>query len=189
MGYYLPFSVASGVIASVGHGLLSTINSTTSTAKWIGYQIIVGFGRGLGMQMTFIAVQNNIPKNLISISTSILTFMQTLGGAVMLSIAQTIFTTSLRSTVPQYAKGVDPQVVINAGATGLQVAISNPTQLAGVRVAYSKSIANVYYLAIGLSCATALFSFGIGWKDIREKPGASKEDQNEELPKDETQVV
>lgn len=51
IGYYLPFSVAGSVLIAIGNGLLSTLSPSTSTGKWIGYQIILGVGRGIGLQM------------------------------------------------------------------------------------------------------------------------------------------
>lgn len=50
MGFYLPWAVVGTSIASVGVGLLSTLSPTTSTARWIGYQIITGAGRGMVFQ-------------------------------------------------------------------------------------------------------------------------------------------
>jgi hypothetical protein len=51
MGYYLPWALASGVITTIGNVLVSTFTVSTSTAVWIGYQIVLGAGRGCGMQM------------------------------------------------------------------------------------------------------------------------------------------
>jgi hypothetical protein len=51
LGYYLPFGVASGILLTLSGGLLSTISPDTSTGKWIGYQIIGGTGRGIGLQV------------------------------------------------------------------------------------------------------------------------------------------
>jgi len=51
LGYYLPWSVASAVIVSIVAGLMFTLKPDTSTAKWIGYQILAGLGRGCGLQM------------------------------------------------------------------------------------------------------------------------------------------
>ena len=51
IGYYIPFVEVSAALAAIGSGLLSTLHTNTSTGKWIGYQIIGGFGRGLAMQM------------------------------------------------------------------------------------------------------------------------------------------
>lgn len=50
-GYYLPWAIWSGIGTSIGVGLISTLTPTTSTAKWVGYQILMGIGRGTGFQM------------------------------------------------------------------------------------------------------------------------------------------
>lgn len=50
-GIYLPWLLSAAVLCAVGSGLLSTLTPTTSKAKWIGYQIIAGSGRGMGAQM------------------------------------------------------------------------------------------------------------------------------------------
>lgn len=51
LGYYLPWSIVSAILTSVGCGLITTWSPTTSTGEWIGYQIILGIGRGAGLQM------------------------------------------------------------------------------------------------------------------------------------------
>ena len=51
VGYYLPFAAAGSAISAVGNGLVSMFSPSTKTATWIGYQIILGSGRGIGMQM------------------------------------------------------------------------------------------------------------------------------------------
>ena len=51
LGYYLPFSVAGAVLTAIGSGLISTYTPHTSTGQWIGYQVILGAGRGFIMQM------------------------------------------------------------------------------------------------------------------------------------------
>lgn len=50
-GYYLPWSLACAVLTSVGCGLVTTWSATTGPAEWIAYQIILGIGRGAGLQM------------------------------------------------------------------------------------------------------------------------------------------
>jgi len=51
MGYYLPWAVFSGAVTAIGNGLLSTLDATTKTATWIGFLVLLGAGRGAGMQM------------------------------------------------------------------------------------------------------------------------------------------
>jgi len=51
LGFYLPWALASSILASIGAGLLSSLLPDSSTGTWIGYQIISGVGRGFGLQM------------------------------------------------------------------------------------------------------------------------------------------
>lgn len=51
LGYCLPFVVLGSIVNSVAGGLLSTLSPDTGSGKWIGYQILSGFGQGIGLQM------------------------------------------------------------------------------------------------------------------------------------------
>jgi hypothetical protein len=87
---------------------------------------------------------------------------------VFLSIANTIFTNSLRLEILKYAPSVNPNMVITAGATAFR----------GVIVAYLKSVDRVFYLtAVGGFCCFC-FAWGMGWKDVRKT-------EDEETPKQE----
>ena len=174
-GFYLPWSVAGAVLAAVGYGLLSTLGPHTSTGKWIGYQILFGAGRGCGLQMPLVAVQNTLAPSQIPTATSLVIFAQNFGGALFLSFADTILTNSLRSLIPQDAPGVDPQTIVNAGAYGFRHAVPKQS-VAGVLRAYSKSIDHVFYMCVGLAGLCFVASWGTGWVDIRQKkkPAAQK---------------
>jgi hypothetical protein len=50
LGYYILFSILAGATTAVACGLISTWNPGTSTADWIGHQILFGL-RGMGLQM------------------------------------------------------------------------------------------------------------------------------------------
>lgn len=47
-GYYLPWVLAGSRVSTIGYGILSMLSPTTSTARWIGYQIVYGVGSGTG---------------------------------------------------------------------------------------------------------------------------------------------
>lgn len=51
LGYLLPWMIGSSIAMTVGSGLISTFTPGTPTAKWVGYQLILGYGRGCGMMM------------------------------------------------------------------------------------------------------------------------------------------
>ncbi|KAK9349974.1 putative MFS general substrate transporter [Lipomyces doorenjongii] len=168
LGYYLPASLFSGVVTAIGNGLLSILSPTTSTGRWIGYQIVVGSGRGSGMQMPILAVQRTVTPAQISIATSLVMFCSTLGGAVFLTLANTIFDNSLKSELPNYAPSVNATEVIAAGATGFRDVVTK-SQLPGVLKAYGISVDRVFYLTAGAGFACFCFAWGMGWKDLRKK--------------------
>ena len=52
-----PFLVASPVFITIGSGLLYLLDTNTSSAKIIGFQILAGVGVGFGMQNSLLAMQ------------------------------------------------------------------------------------------------------------------------------------
>ncbi|MCJ1356954.1 MAG: hypothetical protein MMC33_006950 [Icmadophila ericetorum] len=168
IGYYLPFGVASGVLTIIGSGLLTTLTPTSPNGKWIGYQILQGAGRGFGLQIPILAVQNNSNKGEVSILTALVVFSQQFGGAVFLSLAQVIFGTSLRHNLAFYAPDVNAEAVITAGATAVRSAVS-AASLPGVLLAYTKAFDHVMYLTTGAAGGALLFAFGMGWVKMNEK--------------------
>ena len=167
-GYQLPWSIACAVLTSVGYGLMSTLDPHTSTGHWIGFQVLFGAGRGLGLQMPLIAIQNLLAPAQIPTAMSIITFSSTFGGALFLSFANTIFSNSLQTLIPQDAPGVDVHAVVNAGAYGFRRVVPDG-DLLGVLRAYAQSIDNVFYMCAALAVGCFVCSWGMGWKDIRGK--------------------
>lgn len=104
---------------------------------------------------------------------AILMFSQAFFGATFLSFSDTIFTNSLKNLIPKYAPSVDPQSVINAGATGFRSNLEGTT-LANVLVAYAKSVDRVFYLSVGAAVGCFTFAWAIGWANIRKKNQVSK---------------
>lgn len=51
LGYYLPFMLICGVLNAIASGLLSLLSPSTPTGKWVGYQILLGIGRGFGLSV------------------------------------------------------------------------------------------------------------------------------------------
>jgi len=149
-------------------GLISTFTPFTTTGMWIGYQILLGAGRGMGFQVPIVAVQNNTPKDEVPIVNALVVLAQNFGGAVFLSIDQIIFSTSLKHYLVQYAPNIDPEVIIAAGAVGFRGVVPEEAW-DGVIMAYSKSFVRVMYLATGAAGMGLIFAFGMGWKNIKAK--------------------
>ena len=61
LGYYLPWAVGGAVLNAIASGLLSTLSPSSNMAKIIGYQIILGVGRGIGMQVVCVTTSRVQP--------------------------------------------------------------------------------------------------------------------------------
>ncbi|RMD39279.1 hypothetical protein DV735_g5851, partial [Chaetothyriales sp. CBS 134920] len=170
LGYYLPWVVAGASISAIGYGLLSMLSPSTSTARWIGYQVLYGVGSGSMTAGAYIAVQNLVPAPQIPVAMAIIIFAQNMGGAVFLVAANAIFSNTLRKQLQQRVAEINlaPDVIVNSGVRSIRGLVSGD-QLASVLQAYAKSIDAVMYLGIATSVAAFAFGWGLGFKDIRVK--------------------
>jgi hypothetical protein len=147
------------VLMSIGAGLLTTLKVSSGHEKWIGYQVLFGAGVGFGMQQTLIAAQTALPLRDVPIGTAIMMFAQTLGGALMVSVGQNVFTNQLSKNLVRYVPGIDPSIVLTAGATQLKTDV--PKEFYGQTLyAYNKSLTQTYYVSVALS---AMAVFGVVW--------------------------
>ena len=119
IGYYVPAMILGPILAGVGAGLITTLNPSSSSGAWIGYQVLFGLGLGLGAQASGLAAQATLKTQDVSIGTAIMFFMQQLGGAIFVSVGENLFINSLASGLSGVA-GLDPHSVINTGATKIQ---------------------------------------------------------------------
>jgi MFS family permease len=179
-GYYVPQLYACTIIMSVGAGLLTTLQVDTGHAKWIGYQVVFGFGLGLGMQQASMGVQACLPKKDVMIGVSLMFFMQGLGGSIFLSIGQTVFNHSLVSELAKQPgiPNIPQAAILNTGATDLRNLV--PAEyLEPVLLAYNKALMDVLKVAVACAAATVFSSLTMEWKDVRglKQGGAEGEAQ------------
>jgi hypothetical protein len=168
LGYYAPLMIASSVISAVGVGLLYTFKPDTNHSMWIGYQAIAGIGVGLGMQQPLIAVQTILDISQVPIGTSVIVFLQILGGALFVSIGQNVFTNKLVQGLAEYVPELNPDIVLSTGATSIQQTIS-PQYLPGVTLAYNNALTEAYLVAAVMAALSIIGSVAIEWKSVKGK--------------------
>jgi hypothetical protein len=168
LGFYLPFAVTGGAVSAVAAGLLSTLQVDSPTGHWVGYLILLGAGRGFAQQTSFIAIPHATTPQLVPVAMSVMIFSQYIGGAVLLSLSNVIFSSTLRSELPRLAPKVDPKIVIQAGATAVRQLGIPDDVLPGVLEAFCMSVTRVFYLAVASASLLFISSFFSGWIDTRK---------------------
>ncbi|KAJ7124552.1 major facilitator superfamily domain-containing protein [Mycena epipterygia] len=168
VGYYTPFMILSSLLMAVGAGLISTFSTNTGHAHWIGFQIIYGLGVGFGMQQPVIAAQTVLNLEDVPTGTSLILFMQTIGGALFISVAQNVFTNKLVSGLRDHVPGVNPAIVLSAGATSLQTAVDSKF-LPAVLSVYNQALVSAFYVSVALACLSIVGALSIEWKSVKGK--------------------
>lgn len=195
----MPFSVVGAAIVSIGSGLISTYTPRISTGKLIGYQIILGAGRGLGMQMVFNAFISFfephldiwVQQQLFRISAditckpilSVQTFLprpQIAIGTAFIMLGHTFggaFSLSIAQTI--FSNILRTELQHYAPEVNTQSIISagaaairkvvSADSLPGVLKAYSVAVNNVFYFTAAAGVCSFVFSGGLGWTDVRKK--------------------
>jgi len=165
-GYYMPPMLCGGILMTIGAGLTTTFNETTSLAHIIGYQALFGLGCGLAFQQPYAAVQATTPSADTNAAIVVLPFAQFLGSVVVLAICQNVFSMEFVDGLAAKVPGLDPDIVLDSGALNLKKVI--PTEyLAQALEVYNDALVHVFYIGMGVACATTLGALGSGWRSVK----------------------
>ncbi|CAK7238638.1 MAG: hypothetical protein STHCBS139747_000056 [Sporothrix thermara] len=168
VGYYTPFMIACSVLAPIGFGLYTTFTPSESHSKWIGYQVITGCGMGLGMQQPLMAVQTVLEMKDVPTGTSVIVFLQTLGGALLVAICQNVFSNKLIDSIEELVPGLDPATIVNSGATGFRKIVSE-ADLPGVIMSYNNALTQTFIACAALAALSVVGALAVEWKSVKGK--------------------
>ncbi|KAL6795541.1 putative aflatoxin efflux pump [Trichoderma sp. SZMC 28012] len=175
IGYYLPALIIGPCVMAVGEGLLYTLKPSSGSSEWIGYQFLAGFGLGFGFQTANLAVQATIPKKEIPTGVSILFFAQQLGGAIFISVGQTILNTLLVSKL-ENVPGLDPKKIITTGVTELRNVVP-PQFVSTVIDAYNYACTHIFIAALALTCAQLVCACCVEWGSVKKPKNQQEKPQ------------
>lgn len=167
-GLFAPPAIVGCAIATVGAGMLATLQPDSSTAIWIGFQVLVSAGLGMAIQLGSSAVQASLPIDEAPIGTAAVVACQSAGGAIFVSVGNTLLQTHLSDanedkTIP----GVNIRAVVEMGATKFRQFA--PTEsLPALLYLYNDALQAVFIAAVplcGLAFTCTLF---MEWKSVRQ---------------------
>ena len=169
IGYNAPFYYLSSILMSIGAGLLTTFTIDSGKSMWIGYQIVYGLGVGFGIQQAVITVQIVLPLKDVPVGTALTMFVQTFGGALLISVAQNVFNNTLIKGIKIDAPKVNSDIILHIGATDLHAAFPQ-NLLHGIQLAYNHALTRTWYIAVAMACLGAIATLVVQWKSVKGKP-------------------
>lgn len=166
-----------------------TLDPNTSTGKWIGYQIIAGWGGGFTFMQAYAASQVVLHPSDIELGSAVVIFFvrfsafisdrtlisvfkqQTLGGAIFVSVAQGIYQNLYLKGLLSIP-GINPLEVIAVGVTGFRSVVSAEA-LPLVIAEANSAITKTFLLPAALSVLGVLVSIFVPIRSVpKEQRGA-----------------
>jgi len=123
------------------------------------------------MSQASLAAQTVLPKQDVPMGVALMQFSQQFGGAIFLSISETVFSNGLVSRLKAAnIPGIDAKAALSAGATDL--AKNFPANdLGEVIGAYNGGITSVFCVVAVLAAVGILASLGVEWRSVKRKAG------------------
>ncbi|KAJ7157279.1 MFS transporter [Mycena filopes] len=168
LGYYTPFMIASAVLTALGSGLLASLKVDSTPSNWLLPEIMCGFGVGLGLQQPLLAAQIVLELKDVPVGTAVVMFANTLGGALFVAIAQSVFTSSLVAGLVAAVPGVSPALVLTDGANSLKGVVA-PEFLPDVLLEYNKALMMPFYVSMVLGIIAFGGACAVEWRSVKGK--------------------
>ncbi|KAK9782214.1 putative MFS transporter [Seiridium cardinale] len=156
-GFIQPFYLASALLSTAGAALLYTLDVDSSLARYVGPQLLLGFGVGLGNQIPMTAVQSFSKPEDVESATGIMLMFNALSGAYFVTAAQSLFANRLLQELSSIAPNLDLAKVLATGATQIRQIFSG-TDLDAVLKAYMVGIKDVFAFSMAGAGLTVLLA-------------------------------
>ncbi|KAI1272511.1 putative gliotoxin efflux pump [Xylaria sp. FL0933] len=161
-GKYMLFEIVGVAVATVGCGLLYTLDIDTGLGKQIGYQLFLGVGVGWVVQIPPIVagvVNTNADK---AMGLAAILVIQFYSASLAISASAAITNNLLLQKVAQYAPETTPEQVLAVGPYELSAYFSGNTLL-GIRKASVDGLRGAWALSIALLGVAFLCAFLAKW--------------------------
>ncbi|KAI0197883.1 MFS gliotoxin efflux transporter glia [Astrocystis sublimbata] len=166
VGLYTIFLVVAATAITIGAGLIYTLDGDSTLGEIVGFQLLVGFGIGSGIQVPVTAAQAfSAPEDIPILTTAIL-FFQLVSGAIWVSVSQAILNNSLITSLAASAPDLSPQLVFQVGATEIRSTFHG-ADLDHILQAHLTGLENSWILSIVLGGVMLLSAFFTEWKSIK----------------------
>jgi len=166
-----------GAAVVVGGIAVSALALTPTSPFWIlaASMFMIGLGMGAVLPTVNIASQNAVEIRDLGVTTALVTFFRTLGGAVALALYSTIFNSvvadRLASKLPSSASG--PTDLLEIIGTPEAIEASAPAIREAITSSITDGIVRVFWIAIPVAAVALLMTFRLQARELRETVSAT----------------
>ena len=164
IGYYVPFMIAGSVFLALGSGLVTTLKVTTTRPAWIVFQMLLGAGGGFGVEQPYLAAMAVLKLEDVPSGVALISFTQTLGSAVSIGLAETVFNTALKAGLEAHGVSGGAKNGISSGLPTGDGFVVDGTLL----VVYNEAITSTLYIAVVTGSLAMVGAMGMEWVSVKE---------------------
>ncbi|KAG8951997.1 hypothetical protein FRC04_005330 [Tulasnella sp. 424] len=162
---YRPQNAIGWVLTAIGVGLLSLLDTSSSKAEWVGYQVIEGIGLGFLFTAPQFPVLAPLPVTETAHALAFFTFVRSFAQTWGVTIGSTILQNELKKKLPQaflegLGSGTGKGVEIAYAAIPAIRTLDEPIRTE-VKQAFAGSLRVVWLVMAGISAAGILLVFGM----------------------------
>lgn len=189
-GIHNPFLILGPAIAATGSGLLMLLDKQSNAGHWIGFQIVLGVGVGFCLTIPLMLSQVVVKTKDVSTATPIIIcasprhlpvlnvltlsiVSQSMGSAFLLPTAQAVFQNELMKALRHFVPGLDPLVVLSAGANSEAIMSLPRANISGIVQSYDSALRYTFAIGIPFAGMALLVSFFMPWfryHDVSKRP-------------------
>lgn len=187
-GMFLPPIYFGMAMMTIGYGLFTDFDASSSWAKIICYQIVAGLGIGPIFQSPIIALQAHINPRDIGTATATLGFVRQLATSTSVVIGEVVFQNQMNKKSKLLVKTLGPKLAkqlggANAGAETQLIDSLPPQQRSVVRVAFANSLQPMWimytaFAGVGLLTAFLIRRKVLSTQHVETKTGIEAEREN-----------
>ncbi|KAK4113293.1 MFS general substrate transporter [Canariomyces notabilis] len=166
VGYYTPLAIVGTCIMIVGAGMLTTLQVDSSSGKWIGYQVLYGFGLGTSFQIPNLAVQTALPKKDVPMGLALMLFGSLIGSAVFVSVGENVLSNQLGQRLSRFP-GFDIKLLTSGGVTALLDSLPADSR-ASALAEYNEALRVVFRVGLIVSCLAILGTATLEWLSVKK---------------------
>ncbi|KAI1638766.1 MFS general substrate transporter [Biscogniauxia mediterranea] len=175
IGYFAPPAIVGSAIGTIGCGIITLFNPHMGMGRWIGFEILASAGFGMSIQQGFTAVQTVLHQKDLAVGTAAVVASQSLGGAVFISVGNSIFQNRLQAVAGETdIPGLDIKGIIEGGAIAFRHMVP-AEQLPILLEKYNEALQSVFLAAIPLGGLAFIACCFLEWKSVKPSPNGSRD--------------
>ncbi|CAM0138261.1 unnamed protein product [Umbelopsis sp. WA50703] len=160
---YRPITVLGGALGATGAGLMSLWTRDSNLGTQIGFLIVAGFGFGWYVQGGLFSAQAPTRREDLPVTTGLVSFCRSLGGAIGVTIFGTVFNNELLATIPKHLPNASPTIIAAALAQNDAILSTLPDATRNaIADANVEALRYVFYAITGLMGAATLIALATG---------------------------